>query len=165
MATKAEVGSAAAEIDEALEEENVKLPKAIQGIWIQADDQGNMLSTTPVVLDKTKKGKKGRFQGITFNNYHRPWGRWLYTFVDSTGLLEFEARGLAAARGRPQVLYRFYPKHHLFLHVVEEQPAQSGNPALSWCYGDESAIGDAIKVAESGHAATLHRLVMVKYRS
>ena len=161
MATKAEVGSAAADIDEALEEENVKLPKAIQGIWIQADDQGNMLSTTPVVLDKTKKGKKGRFQ---FNNYHRPWGRWLYTFVDSTGLLEFEAKGLAAARGRPQVLYRFYPKHHLFLHVVEEQPAQSGNPALSWCYGDESAIGDAIKVAESAHPATLHRLVMVKQR-
>ena len=152
MATKAEVGSAAADIDEALEEENVKLPKAIQGIWIQADDQGNMLSTTPVVLDKTKKGKKGRFQGITFNNYHRPWGRWLYTFVDSTGLLEFEARGLAAARGRPQVLYRFYPKHHLFLHVVEEQPAQSGNPALSWCYGDESAIGE---VAKSAHAATV----------
>ena len=151
MATKAEVGSAAADIDEALEEENVKLPKAIQGIWIQADDQGNMLSTTPVVLDKTKKGKKGRFQ---FNNYHRPWGRWLYTFVDSTGLLEFETRGLAAARGRPQVLYRFYPKHHLL----------SGNPALNWCYGDESAIGDAIKVAESGHAATLHRLVMVKQR-
>ena len=158
MATKAEVGSAAADIDEALEEENVKLPKAIQGIWIQADDQGNMLSTTPVVLDKTKKGKKGMFQGITFNNYHRPWGRWLYTFVDSTGLLEFEARGLAAARGRPQVLYRFYPKHHLLVH------AQSGNPALSWCYGDESAIGDAIKVAESAHPATLHRLVMVKQR-
>ena len=158
MATKAEVGSAAADIDEALEEENVKLPKAIQGIWIQEDDEGNMLSTTPVVLSKTKKGKRGRFQGITFNNYHRPWGRWLYTFVDSTGLLEFEARGLAAARGRPQVLYRFYPKHHLFLHVVEEQPAQSGNPALNWCYGDESAIGDAIKVAESAHAATLHRL-------
>ena len=69
-----------------------------------------------------------------------------------------EARGLAAARGRPQVLYRFYPKHHLLVH------AQSGNPALNWCYGDESAIGDAIKVAESGHAATLHRLVMVKQR-
>ena len=152
MATKAEVGSAAADIDEALEEENVKLPKAIQGIWIQADDQGNMLSTTPVVLDKTKKGKKGRFQ---FNNYHRTWGRWLYTFVDSTGLLEFEARGLAAARGRPQVLYRFYPKHHLLVH------AQSGNPALNWCYGDESAIGDAIKVAESAHPATLHRLYIV----
>ena len=158
MATKAEVGSAAADIDEALEklrgikEENVNFPKAIQGIWIQADDQGNMLSTTPVVLDKTKKGKKGRFQ---FNNYHRPWGRWLYTFVDSTGLLEFEARGLAAARGRPQVLYRFYPKHHLLVH------AQSGNPALNWCYGDESAIGDAIKVAESAHPATLHRLYIV----
>ena len=148
MATKAEVGSAAADIDEALEEENVKLPKAIQGIWIQEDDEGNILSTTPVVLSKTKKGKKGRFQGITFNNYHRPWGRWMYTFVDSTGLLEFEARGLAAARGRPQVLYRFYPKHHLL----------SGNPALNWCYGDESAIGDAIKVAESAHPATLHRL-------
>ena len=33
-----------------------------------------------------------------------------------------EARGLAAARGRPQVLYRFYPKHHLL----------SGNLALNW---------------------------------
>ena len=110
MATKAEVGSAAAEIDEALEEENVKLPKAIQGIWIQEDDEGNILSTTPVVLSKTKKGKKGRFQGITFNNYHRPWGRWMYTFVDSTGLLLLE---FAAGRG--------YPRRHVFEQVAADR--------------------------------------------
>ena len=67
MATKAEVGSAAADIDEALEEENVKLPKAIQGIWIQEDDEGNILSTTPVVLSKTKKGKNCN-DGMTIEN-------------------------------------------------------------------------------------------------
>ena len=110
MATKAEVGSAAADIDEALEEENVKLPKAIQGIWIQEDDEGNILSTTPVVLSKTKKGKKGRFQGITFNNYHRPWGRWMYTFVDSTGLLLIE---FAAGSG--------YPRRHVFHQVTTDR--------------------------------------------
>ena len=110
MATKAEVGSAAADIDEALEEENVKLPKAIQGIWIQEDDEGNILSTTPVVLSKTKKGKKGRFQGITFNNYHRPWGRWMYTFVDSTGLLLLE---FAAGRG--------YLRRHVFVQVAADR--------------------------------------------
>jgi hypothetical protein len=116
MATKAEVGSAAAEIDEALEklgginEENVKLPKAIQGIWIQEDDEGNMLSTTPVVLSITKKGKKGRFQGITFNGYHRPWGRWIYTFVDSTGLLLIE---FAAGKG--------YPRRHVFEQVAADR--------------------------------------------
>ena len=79
----------------------------MQGIWIQTDDEGNMLDTVPVVLDKTKKGKKGRFQGITFNGYHRPWGRWLYAFVDPTGLLLLE---FAAGKG--------YPRRHVFEQVV-----------------------------------------------
>ena len=56
------------------------------------------------------------------------------------------------------VMWRWMPKHHLFNHF-EGQVAVSGSPAECWCYMDESAIGEAVKVAESCHASTLHKLV------
>ena len=61
------------------------------------------------------------------------------------------------------ILWRWYPKHHLFSHF-ETQVAQSGSPSESWCYRDESAIGDCVHVAESCHPNTLHRLVIDKHR-
>ena len=61
------------------------------------------------------------------------------------------------------VAWRYYPKHHLFNHF-ELQVAKSGSPMNDWCYGDESSVGDAVKVAESAHALTLHRLVTEKNR-
>ena len=62
------------------------------------------------------------------------------------------------------VLYRFYPKHHLALHAIEDQVAVSGNPRESWCYMDENAIGNAVEVAESMHRLALHKSVMAKHR-
>jgi hypothetical protein len=60
--------------------------------------------------------------------------------------------------------WMLYPKHHVFLHCVEDQVCQSGNPRDSWCYADEDAIGKAAKIAESCHIRTLHRVVMERYR-
>ena len=64
----------------------------------------------------------------------------------------------------PWVVWRVYPKHHLFLHIVEEQVGAEGNPKDSWCYLEEDAIGRAVSIAESGHASTLQKLVIQKHR-
>ena len=69
-----------------------------------------------------------------------------------------------ADHGGPWHRWRLYPKHHQFMHVVEDQIPQSGNPKDNWCYADESAIGEGVKVAESCHANTIHRTVMKKHR-
>ena len=61
------------------------------------------------------------------------------------------------------LVWRWYPKHHLFSHL-EKEIYISGNPADNWCYADESAIGDAVHIAETAHASTLHRLVMQKHQ-
>ena len=62
------------------------------------------------------------------------------------------------------VLWKYYPKHHLFVHLVEVGVANSGNPREIWCYPDESAIGDAVENAESNHARFVVRNVTEKYR-
>ena len=61
------------------------------------------------------------------------------------------------------LMYRWYPKHHLFCHF-ERQICISGSPALNWCYMDESAIGEAVLIAESCHPSTLHRVIIQKWR-
>ena len=58
---------------------------------------------------------------------------------------------------------KFYPKHHLFVHLSEEA-CSSGNPREFWCYWDDSAIGDVVAVAEASHAKYVHRSVMEKKR-
>ena len=60
--------------------------------------------------------------------------------------------------------WKLYPKHHLFLHCLEDQVLQSGNPRDNWCYLDEGSIGHAVKIAESAHVTTLHRVVIQKHR-
>ena len=60
--------------------------------------------------------------------------------------------------------YRWYPKHHLFIHIVEDQIATCDNPREHWCYGDEDFIGDMVLVGESVGPTVLHRSVMQKYR-
>ena len=56
------------------------------------------------------------------------------------------------------------PKLHLMVHILEDHTMIAGNPIECWNYRDESEIGAARKVAESGHAYTLHRLVISKHR-
>ena len=75
-----------------------------------------------------------------------------------------ETLGNLAHQGNGWVSWRWYPKHHLFSHCVEDQVRTSGSPAENWCCQDESAIGECVAVAENCHAATLHRLVIEKHR-
>ena len=88
-------------------------------------------------------------------------GRQHLIFYCELGLEQLRER---SHLGLGWVLYRFYPKHHLALHAIEDQVAVSGNPRESWCYMDESAIGDAVEVAESMHRLALHKSVMAKQR-
>ena len=80
-------------------------------------------------------------------------------------ILYNELRVRALQAGEHLVLgwvpWAWTPKHHLLSHL-EVQIAMSGSPKNCWCYGDESSIGEAARVAESAHAKTLHRLVIQK---
>jgi len=71
---------------------------------------------------------------------------------------------LSVARGKLWILYRWYPKHHLLLHTLEDQVLIAGNPRECWAYEDESTIGEAVKIAESLHASSLHKSVIAKKR-
>ena len=62
------------------------------------------------------------------------------------------------------VLFKWFPKFHLFQHLVEFQLGHMGNPKLAWCYTDESNIGKAADIAEACHPSTVHRLVLQKAR-
>ena len=59
--------------------------------------------------------------------------------------------------------YRFYPKHHLFVHLCEEELFTTGNPMDYWCYLDEDAIGIAITAAKGQRVSYLHRSLILKY--
>ena len=62
------------------------------------------------------------------------------------------------------VRYRWYPKHHLFSHLVDDDLAFCDNPRDCWCYGDESFLGEMIGVAEAVNAKVVHRSVMTTFR-
>ena len=70
----------------------------------------------------------------------------------------------AGDTGMMPVFWKWYPKHHQFSHLCEDQVRDCGNPMDHWCYADEDAIGHAVHIAESWHAKTLHRLVIEKHR-
>ena len=52
-------------------------------------------------------------------------------------------------------LWHVFPKHHLLLHVCEHTLHSRINPKLEWCYGDESEIGAAKRLAIKCHASWL----------
>ena len=60
--------------------------------------------------------------------------------------------------------YKFYPKHHLFIHLIEDGIFYADNPRDVWAYADESAIGDAVEVAESCNPLYIIRNVIEKQR-
>ena len=60
--------------------------------------------------------------------------------------------------------WRFYPKHHLFVHLAEVGIARAGNPKAFWCYQDENAIGEAVKIGKACHCKYVHRSIIDKYR-
>ena len=71
--------------------------------------------------------------------------------------------GKKAGGIRNSVLWKWYPKFHLFEHIIYFQLYVHGNPLTSWCYADESEIGSACAIARSSHPSTIHRLVLVKH--
>ena len=79
---------------------------------------------------------------------------------------ELSKEWLATNETRSWFGWKYIPKHHLSIHCFEEQVARYGNPAESWNYFDESEIGDAVKLAESGlHPRTLRKALLQKYRT
>ena len=61
--------------------------------------------------------------------------------------------------------WRWFPKHHMMLHLTKEQAEEFGNPACFWNYADERAIGTCVDLAESSHVGTLSDTTMQKYRA
>ena len=61
------------------------------------------------------------------------------------------------------VSWRWCPKHHMWLHLSNEQAEAWGNPRYWWCYSDEGSIGIAVKVAESANPSTKARASFQKY--
>ena len=57
-------------------------------------------------------------------------------------------------------LYLFIPKHHVFVHLAERAYT---NPILSWCYGEESQIGKAVKVCASLQRHHILRQLIPRY--
>ena len=77
-------------------------------------------------------------------------------------LLLYQQLSLNALETKPEGYdWRLFPKHHLWLHTLEDTEA---NPRDEWCYADESEIGKCADLAESMHANSLHRGVLEKYR-
>ena len=71
----------------------------------------------------------------------------------------------AASRDRDTIYWRIYPKHHIFVHLVEKQTAEQGSPSEGWNYSDEAEIGKAVDVACSTHCLTICRELIRKYRA
>ena len=62
------------------------------------------------------------------------------------------------------VMWRLYPKHHLFAHLLESQICTYDSPRASWCYADEGEIGKCVAIAEAVHVKTLNKALLEKYR-
>ena len=63
------------------------------------------------------------------------------------------------------LFWRMYPKHHLILHVCEDQVYTIGNPRETWAYGDEHQIGRASDIAGKLHPRTVSKVLMQQYRA
>ena len=60
--------------------------------------------------------------------------------------------------------YKFYPKDHQVVHIMEDQIPRFGNPLVCWRYEDELEIGRCVYVAKSSNPLWLHRSIINKYR-
>eukprot|EP00959_Pyramimonas_sp_CCMP1952_P226186 4729717-Pyramimonas_sp.AAC.1 len=49
--------------------------------------------------------------------------------------------------GRPKsfIAFKPYPKHHIFIHLAEEDYIVHGNPRENWNYEDEDMIGTCVE--------------------
>ena len=58
--------------------------------------------------------------------------------------------------------WHLYPKHHVVVHLIE---AAMVNPRDEWNYGDESEIGDAVKLARRSSARHMATALIERYRA
>ena len=65
------------------------------------------------------------------------------------------------SRQSPPLLFHLYPKHYLFIHIVENAFV---SPKLMWNYGDEDEIGRCAKLAKTVHYNYLEVALIKKYR-
>ena len=84
------------------------------------------------------------------------WGELRQEDIDPENPNNWQKRGF--------FLWKLYPKHHLLLHLVEDQLLVTGNPIDHWCYADESEIGAAVSLAETLQQNCLHVSVIKKHR-
>ena len=77
---------------------------------------------------------------------------------------ELQRRSLERPRRGVTTRWHIYPKHHQFLHIVEEQVYECDNPASNWCYFDENSIGLCSTLAEGCNPRFLHTALLRKYR-
>ena len=77
---------------------------------------------------------------------------------------ELQRRCLELPRRGVTTRWHIYPKHHQFLHIVEEQVYECDNPASNWCYFDENSIGLCSTLAEGCNPRFLHTALLRKYR-
>ena len=69
----------------------------------------------------------------------------------------------SAAKNAGEQLWRFSPKHHLFLHLAEWQSVLYGNPRYYWCYADEDLVGHIMEVSRSCHIRTMAGTSLFKW--
>ena len=60
-------------------------------------------------------------------------------------------------------LWKFSPKVHLTMHLLEWQAPEFGNPRFWWCYADEDLVGLLIEVAEACHPRSMHFMALYKW--
>ena len=58
--------------------------------------------------------------------------------------------------------WHMYPIHHVVVHLIE---AAMVNPRDEWNYGDESEIGDAVKLARRSSARHMATALIERYRA
>ena len=76
-------------------------------------------------------------------------------------ILYEEIRNLASTMKWYSHMWKWKPQFHQLDHVLTEVFEHC--PALLWNYRDESAIGEAVKVASRCHLNTIQRLVMQRH--
>jgi len=62
--------------------------------------------------------------------------------------------------GEDSLLWRLYPKPHLFAHLVS---TADSNPKLSWNYAMESEIGNAAAIAAHVSKQHLHKVLLARH--
>ena len=72
--------------------------------------------------------------------------------------------GLSAeAKRANKRLWKWSPKHHLFLHMCEWTGIENGNPRYDECYMDEDAVGRMIEVSHSLHPRSMAGVAIYKW--